>query len=333
MENEKEISEYVYKNVLKGLDLAGVPHETHFNSMTIPPTSIKKLWRPNNYRRQIEVKEKTNSTISALLSTIPNINYSKHTKILTAVINGITIQYFKNCIVGIYEQPKPKRWLLIERETLQDIDKELEIRKQEIQEQIDTVLNKVVAQFDLNIGKPITWLRSENSLKNDEFLESIPRDMIMYDTTFRKVYADDVEFISKKGQEPLTHIQNYIHNRAIENISPEINKEISKLSNQFAEFEIRALNPLTQQIELHLKVLDNINKNQEQLNTTLNKLNNTIQASNGTIRQPLDQTKTANSIPHYLLVICPYCQHKWKTKQNDSKGRVHCNKCKGVFKV
>ena len=83
-------------------------------------------------------------------------------------------------------------------------------------------------QFKLNIPyNRAIWSRYEEFTKGEEFIDSIPQEVIIHDTFFKKVYKKGIEFKNtKKGESPGVHIKNYIKNRAIEDIAPEIARAI-----------------------------------------------------------------------------------------------------------
>ena len=65
------------------------------------------------------------------------------------------------------------------------------------------------------------WKRHEDEVKRESFIDSLPPDLVIHDTYFKKVYQKGVEFKSP------VFVKNYIANRAIEDLSPEIAKEIN----------------------------------------------------------------------------------------------------------
>jgi len=208
------------------------------NSMTTTKNHYSIIWRPNNYRRQIKVKTKDNSALEKIKTTITHYSYCNHTKILS--IKGykpnITIQYAKDTLTAIYSQNKIggiKEHYLIESNEFKQLQKAIDTKKQQIIEKMDKALTEFSKQFKvfLPLEKPI-WKRHEDFIKGEEYIDKIPREVIIHDTHFKKVYGKGIEFIHG---EPTVEMKNFIKNRAIEDIAPEIAKEIK---------ELKKLNPL-----------------------------------------------------------------------------------------
>jgi len=209
-----------------------VPFETSDRSMTPP---IIKYIRPNNYRRLLNIKLLNESGIKQILTTpLSKRNPQNHIIDIANYRNsGISLQVCKEKLIGIYSQVYSngkKYWYKIERETDNEINAVIEAKKEEIKDKIDNAMLMFCEEFKLNFRfeKPI-WLRSETAIHGDDYIDRIPRDLIIHDTIFKKVYKDDLEFKSGKGEEPVVHLKNYITNRAIEKIAPEIARELSSL--------------------------------------------------------------------------------------------------------
>jgi len=241
---------------LKNAVKSDSPKEPLSNSMTTIGKPFKILWRPNNYRRQIKVKTKTNSGIENIKTAITTIdttgtrlNYNQHTKLLSIHgfnkqknHTGITIQYGKETITGIYSQNiicGNKEIFLIEANTSELCQKRIDDKKEDIKKYIDESIEKFIKQFNIKLPYEKTiWAKHgyEDWIKGEEFIDKIPREVIVHDTHFKKVYGEGIEFISdERGQEPTIKLKNYIKNRAIEDIAPEIVKEINK-TNESIKF-------------------------------------------------------------------------------------------------
>ena len=254
----KSIKDYVDK--VTSPIFEKVLQEDLSNSMTTPKSSEIMVFRANNYRRQIIVKEKTNSTstrIRRAISRFPmELNINPHTKLISIknFKKDITIQYGKNTLTAIYSCPilnGNKLVYEIERESTREITHRINEIKQTIQKRIDTALKEFSRKFDLSIPfkKPI-WSRHEDYIKGEEVLDSIPRECIIHDTVFKKVYGKGIEFIGGKEKEPIVHLKNYIKNRAIEDIAPEIAESI----NKFGAMLTGNINLVSQIANLNLEV-------------------------------------------------------------------------------
>jgi hypothetical protein len=135
-------------------------------------------------------------------------------------MGNITIQYYKKTLVGIWAQDKrgkDKVTYLLEDPT------RLEEKREEIRVKIDSELIRIARL--LNIALPFekpTWVRHEDYIKGEEYINNIPEDMIIHDTVFKKVYPKGIEFIGYKDEIPTAKVKTYIKNRALENFIPEI---------------------------------------------------------------------------------------------------------------
>lgn len=207
-------------------------NETNLSSMTTTKTPISLLWRPNNYRRKIKIKPRDNSGFKTTIPTIEptvkgQIKYNTHTKLIFLRYKGITLQIGKNTITGIWSQErigKHKKVYLIESYKIKDIEERISQKKQEIKDKIDSAILEFINKFNLKLPfEHIVWDRGEDWIKGDDFIDKIPKETIIHDTYFKKVYPEGIEFI---GKNPTASIKNYIKNRAIEDISPEIAKEL-----------------------------------------------------------------------------------------------------------
>jgi len=222
---------------------ASSPMETLSNSMTTTQNTKKTfsiIWRPNNYRRQIKVKTKTNSALKNIQTTITHYSYCKHTKMLS--IKGykpnITLQYGKDTLTAIYSQNKiggVKEHYLIETNDYNYLQQAIDNKKQEIEDKIDKTLLEFSRQFKIKLPleKPI-WKRYEDFIKGEEYIDSIPKEVIIHDTHFKKVYGQGIEFMGN-DKAPTVKMKNHLRNSAINNIAPEIAEELEKLSKVIIE--------------------------------------------------------------------------------------------------
>jgi len=227
--------EYIKRKVLDSF-----AKENFSNSMTTTKGGFCILWRPNNYRRQMVVKEKNNSTIKKILSTIPNAKLNNHTKLVNIKgYEGITIQYGKSKLVGIWSQHIVggcKETYLIEANSIQDVECRILEKKEEIKKKIDKALRVFAKKVGIGIpySKPV-WSRYEDWVKGESYIDQLPRECIVHDTFFKKVYGEGIEFKKAGKEEPGVHLKNYIKNRAVEDFSPEIAKEIGLIKEGLLE--------------------------------------------------------------------------------------------------
>jgi hypothetical protein len=150
----------------------------------------------------------------------------------------------------------------------------IEDKKKEITATIDRALYNFIREYKLEVkGAVPEWIRQEDWIKGEEYIDNLPRETIIYDSVFKKVYPTGVEFVSGKGAETTGNIKNYIKNRSLEDFTPLIAEEISLVNQRLGAFEERALNPLTKQIELHLEVQRETLKTLKKIQQSLGKEN------------------------------------------------------------
>ncbi len=275
MKNKKEGSNKSIKDYIDKLTtpiFEKVLQEDISISMTTPTpyksNPFRYLVRFNNLRRQIQVKEKTNSTstrIQGAIRKLPmELNINPRTKLISIknYNKGITIQYGKNTLTAIYACPLingHKQTRLIERPTIDGINAKMDEIKQDIQKRLDISLKEFSHQFALSLPfkKPI-WSRHEIWIKGDEFIDKIPRETIIHDTVGKKVYAEGWEFIGGKDKEPTATIKNYIKNRAIEDIAPEIAASLNQLCLRFDTMGNRIVDMMNNRIQVDNELAINI---------------------------------------------------------------------------
>lgn len=262
-EMQRSVKEYIDNITIpifaKTLD---IPQEELSNSMTTrggyKPFAFRYLWRPNNYRRKIEVKTKSDSGCIGNQGTMGFI--SSRTKLISIknYMPNITIQYGKTQLVAIYSQAKiqgKKQIYLLYGDSIKDIEKQIDKKRLEIKNKLDNALRKFGRQFNILIPyKKASWVRYEDFLKGEEYIDNIPRDTIIYDTHFKKVYGEGLEFTGYKGEEPAVKLKNYIKNRTIEDVSPIIAKAIKEVYHQFGSFVSGMANLLPQVTNLNIEV-------------------------------------------------------------------------------
>ena len=254
------------------------------NSMTTTKKTFSYFWRPHNFRRKISVKEKDNSISTRIQGTISKLpmelNINPHTKLISIkkFKPNITIQYGRNTLTAIYCQDiisGEKQGWLIERYTIPEITHRIGEIKQDIEKKLDSSLKEFSRKFSLSLPfeKPV-WSRYEDFLKGEEYIDKIPRECIIHDTFFKKVYGKGIEFKNVSKEEPTIHLKNYIKNRAIEDIAPEIATSIDNLGNQLIP-TIRSLDKSIQMEihnkKIHLGVLNSMDKTLKDIRESLPK--------------------------------------------------------------
>lgn len=222
------------------------------DSMTTMPQPIKMLWRPNNYRRVLSVKSHNNSTYEKIKSTIdPTTKLKKdpHTKTITIrnYFPYITLQLFKEKLMAIWSQRVlngDKETFLITAWTMAQFEERVKTKKKEIEKTIDMVLLDFAKKYKLLIpfSSP-RWVRAEDWTRGEEFIESIPRDMIIHDEHFKKVYGRGIEFTKKSDNKPhsTVHMTNYIREQMLGKTFPELKQDLIDIKNTLSKMPLRVL--------------------------------------------------------------------------------------------
>lgn len=261
-----------------------VLQETNSNSMTTIKPTFKILWRPNNYRLRIKVKEKSNSTLKKIQTTIPKANINKHTKLVSIKnYEGVTLQYGKETLTAIFSQNiinGVKETYLIEAYSIKDLEERLFQKRDEVKELMGRALDIFSKKLNIKLRfeKP-QWDRYEDWTKGEDFIDKIPREVIIHDTYFKKVYGEGIEFKqTPKKEPPVVHLKNYIVNRAIEDIAPEIANSINNVGNNLNNSIEKKLAPVIDNLALnmdtHISVLKGIEKAFNKFNDKLDTMPN-----------------------------------------------------------
>ena len=214
-----------------------LPQEAFPDSMAIVKKGYRRLWRPNNYRRQLNVKTKSDSTIAKIISAIPKTSIGKRNKLLFVPYRNILIQYGRDKLTGIYSQKiidGEKEVFDIEGSSIRVIEEEITKRKEDIRNLIDDAIFSFTRKF--NIVKPIEkpiWSRHEDWTTDLE-IEEIPDWKILQGDHMKKVYPEGIEYIGGKAAEPTEQLINRVRNSGLMEFSPEIVKEL-ELTRKFHE--------------------------------------------------------------------------------------------------
>lgn len=221
------------------------------------------LWRPNNYRIQGEfnaknflehyqhyLKRHPKSRISYGEFKVSNFKtkFTKKGKDITLMID-IPKATKVGKITAIYKNKGFWYKVLITNlnEFSYYIDTKVEEIKQKLFNEIKTTLKRYKYK-GLIFFNQFQFIRHEDAIKGEEFIDNLDPSMIIYDTYFKKVYPDNIEFKNP------AFVKTYIKNRVIEDLAPDIKNELNDIKSTLNKFSNEALIPLTEQIKLHLEV-------------------------------------------------------------------------------
>ena len=243
------------------------------NSITPPTHTHKYFFRPNNWRRQIEVKEKTGSTINYLLKTFPTLGFNSQNKLINLRKDNIVIQYGRNTLTAIYSCPifkGVKKGWNIERLTIDEITNRIDQIKEKIRKELDDTLIQISRQFGvvLPFQTPI-WGRHEDFIRGESYIDSIPRECQFIDTVCKKVYPEGIEFTGGKGDEPTLKVKTYLKNQSLKDHSPEIADSINALGQTVQDILTPPIHSLNFNLNTHISVLKGIDKSFKRFNKLL----------------------------------------------------------------
>ncbi len=244
--------------------------------------SFKFAINPHNYRRYYDFDTTLFSEQTLLKKTskvgLEGFNFSKKNygkEMHLENFWGCTLIIRKKT-VEVINKWYGKKWKQILGNTIQEIDEQIDKTLEEMNKQSDTALKKLIQYGGGKSEFKLIKARGEIGIHGDEFLDSLPEDMIIQDTCFKKVYKKKPEFYLDKEGKP-GYVKDYIANRALEKVSPEINERLDMLwegvkgiievnkstADTFSSFATNFL-PIHKEhatnIKTHTKVLKNVAK-------------------------------------------------------------------------
>lgn len=220
------------KQEVSHIENADFPQEVISDSMSIAKKVFKRMWRPNDYRRQIKVKIKSDRGVKLINTSIANVYIGKRNKLLFCDYKGIKIQYGKNTLTGFYSQKiinGEKEVFVFEASKVKLIEDAIRKKKAEIMALIDEALFSFIKQFNIGlIGEVPIWERHEDWTVDEE-IKKIPEWTVIQEPHFKKVYPVGIEDVGGKHSEPVEQLINRVRNSGLRDFSPEIVGEIDKI--------------------------------------------------------------------------------------------------------
>ncbi len=284
MENKKETTEEqihgivtpIFDKILNKKEVSTGNESDTMGVCKYQEKSITFFWRHNNYLLQIPVnRESINLRIDTTLlnekrigsvftTSKGRIKVSNFGSKISCKINDISLMLDKKFMTAKYslrlevfkdkfKKENKKAIYKIEANNINEIDKRIKERIKEIETKCIDAVKKFIkfyggkADFD-----NVKFVAHEDAIHKEDWM---PEEAIIYDTDFKKVYPNEIELKS-----PLL-MKNYISNRVIEEIAPQIAKEIKEGNNSIETLKktiVGDLNPIlkdfTAQMRLHLEV-------------------------------------------------------------------------------
>lgn len=176
------------------------------------------LWRPNNYRRQIRLSVKVNSGLKSTIVTTTGGTVNFHTKVLSIknYFPNITLQLGSSVLTAIWSQNiilGEKEVFFISGDSFVEVENFISLKVDEITRLLDGALNHFISKFGLLSDALPVWSRHENWFRGEEFIDSIPSEVVVHARGFKKVYGSGVEFVGGVEISPDIGIKRYIENR------------------------------------------------------------------------------------------------------------------------
>ncbi len=275
MEHNKESKEAYKKHIDKLVKpiFDKVLKEANIDTMSVGNKPISFLWRPNNYRIQIPfntIKFKRNTTKEHHIKT-SNYGTKFTLKNLDEATIMLDIPKKKTAKLTVIYKPKKRFYYNITTYSIKELENRINQRVNEIESKMLSSVNKftklVGGEAEVNKRK---WMRHEDDIHGESFIDSLPPDLVIHDTYFKKVYQKGVEF---KGP---VYVKNYIANRAIEDLSPEIASSINNLGVALLEKLNPSIENLSMNMQTHVSIMKKIEQGITKFNKTVNKLNNKL---------------------------------------------------------
>lgn len=198
------------KNLLKKV----FPQEAFSDSRTIGGF----FWCPHNYRLKVPFSgfldfDSTPIRNIGSLSRFP-IHRSRKKIISIKISPSVTVQIFKSCAMIIYSERTKggaKLWRKVSITDLEAFNSWWDAEQVSISQTLFSALKALELPLSFDYEGAL-FMRHEDAIKGEAFLDSIPKDQVIEDTTFKKVYKDEVEF-----KNPF-FLKNYINSRVTETL-------------------------------------------------------------------------------------------------------------------
>jgi len=285
MKNEKEdvLKKWFDKEIRPSFDNES-PQEHPPNPMRGGRVHLKTLLiQPHNYRLYFNFNPTSFNPQKLRKVGLVGFNYS-----LKNYNSEHHLDNFYGCRIVVRKKRVEviNKWFEKQWKVITGTPEELKSRVDDIQKDMDNkcieALKKMVSITGGSTDYKIIKRRGEWGIHNDEYLDKIPEDQIIHDTVFKKVYPNKTEFYDP------VHIKNYVSNRAMEEIAPdvaeelnhtrelikgilEINASTSKTLNEFISNFLPIQADFAWNIQTHTEVLKGINGSFKKFNKLLSK--------------------------------------------------------------
>jgi hypothetical protein len=252
---EEAFNSYMDKLILP--ILAKFPQEQPQNHVSVGVRSgddTYSLYNPHNYRLYFDFDRTTLRLLTDPL-TVVHVTYKliNTSEVCFPDYLGYRIVVKKT---QIELTRKEDRWHIINLHPSEGVRPQIIKILEELNNQAIITLKKFILEFGGYSRLQILNATSENKVKHEHIIDTLPERMTFRNEIAKKVYMEqNVEF-----SDPV-HASNYMANSAMQEIAPDINNALKGISEGLKaivdtqrDMTQNALNPLTEQIKLHLKV-------------------------------------------------------------------------------
>lgn len=255
---------------------------------------IQWLWQPHNVRLYFDFDKKTfippttdNPTLKKLKEGLVGFSYE--------IKNHNSEHHFDNfygCRVILRNKSAEvinkwyhKQWKLMSATNIKDVGDQIFKVMEEMDIQCLDSLKRVIGLFggfsNYNIQKK--WFKGEHGIHGVPLLDSIPEEMVISDTVFKKQYKKKAELFNP------VFVKNAVSNYVMEEVAPQIERELndskllikgileinastSKLFNQFSNTFLPVFTEYSRDVRIHNKVEKGIDRSFHKFNTLLAKM-------------------------------------------------------------
>lgn len=220
---------------------AEVPSAVFTDTMSISRNSFRVLWRPNNYRRKSRLKFTSPDTGYPVSDHFSHARRSKKGVWSIRDYDRITILLGPRVVTAMWSQRVingEKELFLLESNREIEVRERIAGKREEIRILLDRALVDLAERLGMKIEEPV-WDRFEDYVRDeriDDLVAKLPRGCVVYDSFFKKVYDEGVEFVqSTPGEFPGARLSSYLKNRAFEDVAPEVAAELAALRRDVAQ--------------------------------------------------------------------------------------------------
>lgn len=229
------------------------------SSMTTKVFKFQRLWRPHNFRRGIKIFsfDRTIYSKKSFIddTTIP-LEMNSHNKIISIFYSdNITIQIFKEHIIGSWKQniiKGYKQTILLGGNSKKEVNDKLSNLKLDTNSLVDNAILFVMDKLNFLPIKSFYYVRGENWTRSKHYIDKLPKECIIHEEHWKKVYDIGIEVISNKNEDYIDKYRQLINNEIVLDFAPEIAAEIN--NSYLYSFDINSW------AENHIKALDDVFK-------------------------------------------------------------------------